>query len=151
MNILYISISGNTRAFAHHLMEYAQEQHQADNTLPEITLKEIHENSDFEQETESFFTFVPTYLEGGNGIDNGDTEILTETMREYLDFQNNYQFCLGVVGSGNKNFNNQYCLTAKQYAQQFGFPFLADYELRGTPTDVAQIYQTLTQVFNDNQ
>ncbi|MEA4828690.1 MAG: class Ib ribonucleoside-diphosphate reductase assembly flavoprotein NrdI, partial [Enterococcus thailandicus] len=24
MNILYISISGNTRAFAHHLMEYAQ-------------------------------------------------------------------------------------------------------------------------------
>ncbi|OJG94936.1 ribonucleotide reductase [Enterococcus thailandicus] len=132
-------------------MEYAQEQHQADNTLPEITLKEIHENSDFEQETEPFFTFVPTYLEGGNGIDNGDTEILTETMREYLDFQNNYQFCLGVVGSGNKNFNNQYCLTAKQYAQQFGFPFLADYELRGTPTDVAQIYQTLTQVFNDNQ
>lgn len=151
MNILYISISGNTRAFARHLMEYAQEQHQEDNTLPEITLKEIHENSDFEQETEPFFTFVPTYLEGGNGIDNGDTEILTETMREYLDFQNNYQFCLGVVGSGNKNFNNQYCLTAKQYAQQFGFPFLADYELRGTPTDVAQIYQTLTQVFNDNQ
>lgn len=151
MNILYISISGNTRAFVRHLMEYAQEQHQVDNTLPEITLKEIHENSDFEQETEPFFTFVPTYLEGGNGIDNGDTEILTETMREYLDFQNNYQFCLGVVGSGNKNFNNQYCLTAKQYAQQFGFPFLADYELRGTPTDVAQIYQTLTQVFNDNQ
>ncbi|MBO0481906.1 class Ib ribonucleoside-diphosphate reductase assembly flavoprotein NrdI [Candidatus Enterococcus courvalinii] len=151
MNILYISISGNTRAFARHLMEYAKEQHQTDNTLPEITLKEIHENSDFEQETEPFFTFVPTYLEGGNGVDNGDTEILTETMREYLEFQNNYRYCLGVVGSGNKNFNNQYCLTAKQYAQQFGFPFLADYELRGTPTDVAQIYQTLTQVFIDNQ
>ncbi len=53
--------------------------------FPYTTLfrSEIHENSDFTKETEPFFTFVPTYLDGGNGLDNGDTEILTETMREY--------------------------------------------------------------------
>ncbi|MBF8807596.1 MAG: class Ib ribonucleoside-diphosphate reductase assembly flavoprotein NrdI [Enterococcus lacertideformus] len=146
MNILYISISGNTRAFTKKLAEYAAQQHGIKAELPEITLKEIHENSDFEKENETFFTFVPTYLDGGNGLDNGDTEILTETMREYLEYENNHSLCLGVVGSGNKNFNNQYCLTAKQYAHQFGFAFLADYELRGTPADVERVYLKLVEV-----
>ncbi len=148
MNILYISISGNTRAFAKKLAEYAANQHELNPQLPEITLKEIHENSDFQQESEPFFTFVPTYLDGGNGLDNGDTEILTETMREYLEYEDNHTLCLGVVGSGNKNFNNQYCLTAKQYASQFGFPFLVDYELRGTPADVERVYQKLVETAN---
>lgn len=150
MNLLYISISGNTRAFAKKLAEYAAQQHEENPQLPEIALKEIHENSDFEKENEPFFTFVPTYLDGGNGLDNGDTEILTETMREYLEYEDNHTLCLGVVGSGNKNFNNQYCLTAKQYANQFGFPFLADYELRGTPADVERVYQTLVETFKLN-
>ncbi|HDL2071007.1 TPA: class Ib ribonucleoside-diphosphate reductase assembly flavoprotein NrdI, partial [Enterococcus faecium] len=61
------------------------------------------------------------------------------------EHEDNHKLCLGVVGSGNKNFNNQYCLTAKQYAQTFGFPFLADYELRGTPSDVTRIYQILAE------
>jgi protein involved in ribonucleotide reduction len=50
-----------------------------------------------------------------------------------------------VVGSGNKNFNHQYCLTAKQYAEQFNFPFLADYELRGTQADIERIYAILKE------
>ena len=43
MNILYISISGNTRAFAKHLAEYAEKMHAEDPVNPEVTLKEIHE------------------------------------------------------------------------------------------------------------
>ncbi|MDT2759571.1 class Ib ribonucleoside-diphosphate reductase assembly flavoprotein NrdI [Enterococcus xiangfangensis] len=143
MNILYISISGNTRAFVKRLIAYAEEQHQLAAENPLIAAKEISENTPFAVETTPFFTFVPTYLEGGNGVDNGDTEILTEVMRDYLEYENNYQKCLGVVGSGNKNFNYQYCLTAKQYSQAFDFPFLADYELRGTPADAQRVYQIL--------
>jgi protein involved in ribonucleotide reduction len=138
MKILYISISGNTRSFVTRLADYAASTHN-----DPIEIKEIHENSVFEDETEPFFTFVPTYLDGGNGVDNGDTEILTETMRDYLDYHGNFRYCLGVVGSGNKNFNHQYCLTAKQYAEAFSFPFLADYELRGTQEDIEQVYAIL--------
>lgn len=138
MKILYISISGNTRSFVKRLVDYADTQYNV-----QINVQEIHENSTFEDETEPFFTFVPTYLDGGNGVDNGDTEILTETMREYLDYHDNYRYCLGVVGSGNKNFNHQYCLTAKQYAEKFSFPFLADYELRGTQEDIEHVYRIL--------
>ena len=140
IKILYISISGNTRSFVNRLVDYADNTHNV-----QIELKEIHENSSFENETEPFFTFVPTYLDGGNGVDNGDTEILTDTMREYLDFHGNYRYCLGVVGSGNKNFNHQYCLTAKQYAEKFDFPFLIDYELRGTQEDIERVYHILVQ------
>jgi protein involved in ribonucleotide reduction len=140
MKILYISISGNTRSFVQRLAAYLQSQYAIT-----VELKEIHENSVFADEHESFFTFVPTYLDGGNGVDNGDTEILTVTMREYLEFHDNYRYCLGVIGSGNKNFNHQYCLTAKQYAEKFQFPFLADYELRGTQEDLERIAAVLTQ------
>ncbi|WP_429949528.1 class Ib ribonucleoside-diphosphate reductase assembly flavoprotein NrdI [Enterococcus sp. AZ101] len=140
MKILYISISGNTRSFVKRLAEYASKQYAI-----QIDVQEIHENSVFEDEESSFFTFVPTYLVGGNGLDNGDTEILTDTMREYLDFHENFRYCLGVVGSGNKNFNHQYCLTAKQYAQKFNFPFLADYELRGTQEDIEYVLNTLIE------
>ncbi|MTD38641.1 class Ib ribonucleoside-diphosphate reductase assembly flavoprotein NrdI [Erwinia sp. CPCC 100877] len=140
MKILYISISGNTRSFVQRLAAYLESHYDTS-----IELKEIHENSVFEDEHEAFFTFVPTYLDGGNGVDNGDTEILTETMREYLEFHDNYRYCLGVIGSGNKNFNHQYCLTAKQYAEKFHFPFLADYELRGTQEDLERIAAALIQ------
>ncbi|OTN90071.1 nrdI protein [Enterococcus sp. 7E2_DIV0204] len=144
MNIFYISISGNTRSFVQRLAIYA-----ADKYNTQINIKEIHENSVFKDEHAPFFTFVPTYLDGGNGVDNGDTEILTETMREYLEYHGNYRYCLGVVGSGNKNFNHQYCLTAKQYAQKFGFPFLADYELRGTQEDLERVYTVMAETIKN--
>jgi len=142
MNLLFISISGNTRAVVQRLQAYAAEQ----TVEADWTIKEIHDNSALTEETEPFVAFVPTYLEGGNGVDNGDQEILTETLREYIDFGDNAQHCLGVIGSGNKNFNYQYCLTAKQYATQFAVPFLADFELRGTNQDIERIYHILKEI-----
>ena len=98
MNILYISISGNTRAFVKRLEAYAVEQHQLDPKNPLISSKEISENSPFEIESAPFFTFI-----------------------------------------------HQYCLTAKQYSEAFKFPFLADYELRGTAADCERVYHILKE------
>lgn len=142
MNVVYISISGNTRSFVQRLQRFAEEKNV--NELI-IHAKEIDDNTPEEEETEPFFAFVPTYLEGGNGIDNGDQEILTESLRDYIEFKNNPNLCLGVIGSGNKNFNDQYCLTAKQYAEQFDIPFLADFELRGTNDEIQNIYHLLCE------
>ncbi|ABF36764.1 NrdI protein [Streptococcus pyogenes MGAS2096] len=44
-----------------------------------------------------------------------------------------------------KNFNHQYCLTAKQYAKRFGFPLLGDFELRGTPDDISRLAQVIME------
>lgn len=143
INILFISISGNTRNFVANLQAYAKLQHEQDATSPLIESKEISEASPETQEKEPYFCFVPTYLEGGNGLDNGTQEIMTDALREYIEYKDNAKYCLGIVGSGNKNFNNQYCLTAKQYAEEFNAPFLTDYELRGTDSDVKRVFKVL--------
>ena len=70
---------------------------------------------------------------------------MTNALGEYINYDNNANLCLGIIGSGNRNFNQQYCLTARRYAQEFNVPFLDNYELRGTKNDVERIYQTLTE------
>ncbi|KRN18619.1 flavoprotein NrdI [Lacticaseibacillus camelliae DSM 22697 = JCM 13995] len=146
INLLYISISGNTRAFANHLAEYAKTQHQANAEQPLIHLEEVSDATQNEGETAPYFVMIPTYLDGGNGIDNGFHELMTTAMGDYLREPGNAAWCRGIIGSGNRNFNEQYCLTAKEYCKEFNVPFLADYELRGTDKDASRIYAILVKV-----
>lgn len=143
LRILFISIEGNTRNFVENLTAYADQQHAADASLPTIEATEISEVSDFVDETRPYFCFVPTYLNGGNGIDNGVKELMTNVMGDYIAYNNNARQLIGVVGSGNRNFNEQYCLTAKRYAATFNAPFVANYELRGVPRDETRVYDAL--------
>ncbi|MHA8110535.1 class Ib ribonucleoside-diphosphate reductase assembly flavoprotein NrdI [Lactobacillaceae bacterium Melli_B4] len=146
---LFISISGNTRSFMEDLTDYAERQHAKDDAMPLFEPVEISDASDFEEETHPYFAFVPTYLDGGNGIDNGVKEMMTNTLGEYIGYADNRKLCLGVIGSGNKNFNEQYCLTAKRYARDYDFPLIGDYELRGTTKDVQRIYQAMCDRVNE--
>lgn len=145
INILFISIEGNTRSFLNRLKEYAEQQHTLNEDNPLINTKEISDQTIPEDEQQPFFVFVPTYLTGGNGIDSGYTEIMTNSLGDYVRYNHNADYCIGVVGSGNRNFNEQYCLTARKYARDFAAPFLANYELRGTSRDVEQIYAVLAK------
>ena len=143
LRILFISIEGNTRNFVENLTAYAAKQHAQNAEAPEITATEISEASDLTAETQPYFCFVPTYLDGGNGIDNGVKELMTNVLGEYIGYGDNAQHLIGVVGSGNRNFNEQYCLTAKRYAEKFNAPFIANYELRGVPRDEQRVYDAL--------
>lgn len=149
IDLIYISLSGNTDSFVKRLKDYLL----LNTKLKEVNLLNVKElvknNIPFNEVSNNFVAFLPTYLEGGNGIDNGDKEILTTPLREYIKNKDNYKKCLGIVGSGNKNFNNQYCLTAKQYSQEFGFPVLYNFELRGLDIDihkVSSIIEDLTDI-----
>ncbi|KRN01841.1 flavoprotein NrdI [Levilactobacillus senmaizukei DSM 21775 = NBRC 103853] len=143
LRILFISIEGNTRNFVKNLTTYAAKQHTADASQPTIVATEISEASDFNPETTPYFCFVPTYLDGGNGVDNGVKELMTNVLGEYIEYGDNASQLIGVVGSGNRNFNEQYCLTAKRYAKKFNAPFVANYELRGVPRDESRVYDAL--------
>ncbi len=145
MYIIYTSISGNTRSFATRIKRFSEKKHAENTDFPIIQLKEINDNSLPEEEKEPFFALVPTYLEGGNGVESGTQEILTESLREHIEYEENQTLCLGIIGSGNKNFNHQYCLTAKQYATSFNVPFVADFELRGNNHEIETIYLQLCQ------
>ena len=145
MNIIYISIEGNTRSFLKRLQDFAKQQHLIDTKSPLISLKEIGPQDAPAKESKPFFAFVPTYLTGGNGITSGYTEIITNALGEYIEDGDNAKYCVGVVGSGNRNFNEQYCLTARKYAKIFDAPFLDNYEVRGTSADVERIYGVLAK------
>ncbi|NQG19739.1 class Ib ribonucleoside-diphosphate reductase assembly flavoprotein NrdI [Streptococcus suis] len=136
--LVYISLSGNTESFVKRLKDFFQ--FQTDWQVETVHVKDlVKQDIPFYQLDAPFVTFLPTYLEGGNGVDNGDVEILTNPLGDFIAFENNAELCLGVVGSGNRNFNNQYCLTAKQYAERFGFPVIDNFELRGMQNDIERI------------
>lgn len=135
ITIIYISLSGNTESFVTRLSSYLKTWHQIDTKL--INIKEL-DYTTFPV-TEPFVAMLPTYLEGGNGVDNGDVEILTTPLGDFIAAHDNYKYCYGIVGSGNRNFNHQFCLTTKQYAKRFGFPVLDEFELRGTSSDIERI------------
>ncbi|MCU0081896.1 class Ib ribonucleoside-diphosphate reductase assembly flavoprotein NrdI [Streptococcus danieliae] len=147
MTFVYISLSGNTESFVSRLQTYLLIQN------PSLTIHLIDIKSLVKEEQDFFFlnkpyvTFVPTYLEGGNGIDNGDVEILTTDVRDFMAYGENSFYCLGVVGSGNRNFNHQYCLTAQQYSQQFSIPVLDTFEMRGMQNDVERIAHKILEAY----
>lgn len=136
--LVYISLSGNTESFVKRLTAFLQ--FQSAMQVEQVHVKDlVKQDIPFYELDAPFVAFLPTYLEGGNGVDNGDDEILTIPLGDFIAYGNNVANCLGVVGSGNRNFNHQYCLTAKQYAERFGFPVLDNFELRGLNDDIERI------------
>lgn len=140
--LVYISLSGNTESFVRRLMTFFQ--FQMDWKIESVHVKDlVKQDIPFYELDAPFVAFLPTYLEGGNGIDSGDVEILTNPLGDFIAYGDNASKCLGIIGSGNRNFNHQYCLTAKQYAQRFGFPVLDTIELRGMDNDITRIGQKI--------
>lgn len=151
INLLFMSISGNVRSFANRIQQLSESKHQENPDFPIIQIKEIHDNSNVEEETLPYVVVVPTYLIARQGSSQEDQEIMTESLREYLEDQDSLTNCLGIIGSGNKNFAQLYCLTAIQYTQQFDLPLLADFEMRGNSKEIETIYQIITQAWQKNQ
>ena len=147
ISLVYISLSGNTASFIKRLSAFLQERHE-NVEIEQVDIKDmVKEERLFYAMSQSFVAFLPTYLEGGNGLDNGDVEILTNDLGDFIAFEENYKRCFGIVGSGNRNFNNQYCLTAKQYAERFDFPVLDTFELRGLNEDVKRIGLKIEELY----
>lgn len=143
--LVYISLSGNTQSFIKRLTTYLQ--FHSDLLIESVHVKDlVKQDIPFYSLDAPFVAFLPTYLEGGNGVDNGDVEILTNPLGDFIAFGGNAERCLGVVGSGNRNFNNQYCLTAKQYSERFGFPVLDTFELRGMQNDIERIGKKILEM-----
>lgn len=139
----YISLSGNTSSFVQRVSQYIKTTHHRE--VESLNIKDLKGKATMVDGP--FVSFLPTYLEGGNGIDTGFQEILTGNLRKFLEYQGNFRYCLGIIGSGNRNFNKQFCLTAFQYAEQFGFPVIDVFELRGTDEDVGRISKHILASF----
>lgn len=141
--LLYASIEGNTQSFINKLQAVAEEKGDT------IDAKVVGDETDYEEEHQPFVAIVPTYLTGGTGTGPAVVEIFTNALADYIDFADNATLIKGVVGSGNRNFNDQYILTAKRYAKKYQVPVIGDYELRGTPYDAEKIYQSIKETLGE--
>jgi protein involved in ribonucleotide reduction len=83
--------------------------------------------------TEPYVLVVPTY--GGTG---GAGSVPKQVIR-FLNNPQNRQLIRGVIGAGNTNFGDNYCMAADIIAAKCHVPPLYRFELMGTPEDVARV------------
>lgn len=150
MDVYYISIEGNTKHFLTVMS----------NTFHNIKLHQITDMSDLYKFSAPYFCFVPTYVKGTQESKDSKSktgqnfqieEMDTLTMNDELGFKKNYQNCLGLVGSGNKNFGEDcYCWTALHYHHKYNIPVIDDYEIRGTFADENRINAKMVKIWNQH-
>jgi protein involved in ribonucleotide reduction len=82
---------------------------------------------------EPYVLVVPTY--GGTG---GEGSVPKQVIR-FLNDPRNRQQLRGVIGAGNTNFGDNYCMAGDIIAAKCGVPHLYRFELMGTPDDVTRV------------
>lgn len=87
--------------------------------------------------TRPFVLVVPTY--GGTG---GEGSVPKQVIR-FLNNAQNRKLLRGVIGAGNTNFGDNYCMAADIIAAKCQVPHLYRFELMGTPEDVTRVNQGL--------
>jgi protein involved in ribonucleotide reduction len=121
MLLVYFSLTGQTRRFIKKLG--------IENSL------EITPGNAFSEISEPFLLFVPTYE-----VD------VTAPVFDFLDTKHNAKQCLGVIGSGNRNFADKFIFTAKDISAEYNLPLLYAFEFNGTMEDVDNIKKVVEQL-----
>jgi protein involved in ribonucleotide reduction len=86
---------------------------------------------------EPFVLVLPTY--GGTG---GEGSVPKQVIR-FLNNPQNRELIRGVIGAGNTNFADNYCMAGDIIATKCRVPLLYRFELMGTPEDVDRVNQGL--------
>ncbi|WFR85340.1 class Ib ribonucleoside-diphosphate reductase assembly flavoprotein NrdI [Arthrobacter sp. Y-9] len=122
--IYFSSVSGNTRRFVEKLGRNADR-------IPLLPTEEPL------LATEPFVLVLPTY--GGTG---GDGSVPKQVIR-FLNVEQNRKLIRGVIGAGNTNFGDNYCMAGDIIAAKCHVPHLYRFELMGTPDDVRRVNEGL--------
>lgn len=75
---------------------------------------------------------LPTYGAGPH------SKAVPKQVIQFLNIGQNRDNITGVIGTGNTNFGDAYCLAADIVAQKLGVPVLFRLEMFGTPEDVSE-------------
>lgn len=84
---------------------------------------------------------TPSYATGNEANDT-----VPEAVRRFLRSAHNRRLLVGVMGSGNRNFGRFYQHAARDIAARSGRPVLLEFELAGTPWDVAEARRVLADL-----
>jgi len=124
--VYFSSVSGNTHRFVEKLGLPAQR----------IPLYPKEEPLVMDEE---FVLMVPTYG-GGNGRGAVPKQVI-----KFLNDQRNRHLIRGVIGGGNTNFGETYCLAGDIISAKCQVPHMYKFELLGTPRDVQRVHDGLEE------
>ncbi|MFS0703652.1 class Ib ribonucleoside-diphosphate reductase assembly flavoprotein NrdI [Cellulomonas sp. 179-A 9B4 NHS] len=120
----YSSASGLVRSFAERL----------DRPAFDVAVRE-HRRSEVDA---PWVLLTPSYTTGNEANDT-----IPEGVRRFLRSARNRRLLVGVMGSGNRNFGRYYQHAAREIAARSGRPVLFEFEVAGTPWDVAEARRLL--------
>lgn len=128
MKLAYFSVTGQTRRFV------------SKTNLPNV---EISPDDDIEM-NEPFLLITPSYAEESPTVSKSID--VMDPVFDFMAYNDNYKHCLGIIGTGNRNFAGIYIFTAKELSAKYQIPLLYDFEFNGTPADVAAVEKLTTQL-----
>ncbi|KQO98885.1 class Ib ribonucleoside-diphosphate reductase assembly flavoprotein NrdI [Leifsonia sp. Leaf264] len=120
----FSSVSGNTHRFVESL------------DLPATRLPVMTKDDTVVMESPHVL-ILPTY---GGGNDGG---AVPKQVIKFLNHPDNRALLRGVIGAGNTNFGEAYCLAARIVAEKCNVPLLYTFEVFGTPDDRQAVLEGL--------
>jgi protein involved in ribonucleotide reduction len=127
--VYFSSVSGNTRRFVEKLGRPAAR-------IP------LHAKDAPLKATEPYVLVVPTY---GGG--NGQGAVPKQVIR-FLNDEGNRSLIRGVIGAGNTNFGEAYCLAGDIISAKCRVPHLYRFEVFGTEDDVKVVNEGLDSLWH---
>lgn len=90
---------------------------------------------------EDFVLVTPTYADGR----------VPPQVVKFLNLEQNRMRCKGVIGSGNRNFFEDFAKAGNIISAKLQVPLLYQFELAGTPEDIVKTQQGLVQFWQKQQ
>lgn len=122
--VYFSSVSGNTQKFVEKL----------DVAHLRIPVRTAEETIVMDR---PFVLCAPTY-----GRPRSGSAVPPQVMK-FLREPRNREFLIGVIGAGNTNFGDLFCIAADRIAAKCGVPVLYKFELMGTAEDVVRVNEGL--------
>ena len=111
MLFVYFTLSGQTRRFVE--------------KFDDCKNIELNIDSPYMEVDEPFILVCPTY-----------ERVVTDCAWDFLETGDNLKYCKGLVGGGNRNFDDLFCYTVKDLSVDFDLPVLLMMEFQGSQEDV---------------
>ncbi|WEV60113.1 class Ib ribonucleoside-diphosphate reductase assembly flavoprotein NrdI [Streptococcaceae bacterium ESL0729] len=117
MKIAYFSVTGQVKRFVGKL------------GLENFDITDFSEDD----ASNDYILIVPTY-----------EEMITEPATDFLE--DHLDGCVGIMGSGNRNFGDDFVFTAKNLAKAYDKPMLYAFEFNGTQEDVENVLNIIEEI-----
>lgn len=129
LHVAYFSNeSENTHRFIQRLQAYAEEMGQP------IAATRLNLRGEQPNVNEDYILIVPSYGTARNAH-------TPPQVKKFLSDENTRNHCVGVIGTGNMNFGNEYAVAGDVVSLKLNVPLLYKLELSGLPKDTNMVFR----------